>query len=567
VKLPSPAALRSRAADPAARAATAARAGADQVGGGYFDRATRLYLAIAFRSWNTAMLLLIAGMLVSFLLFGLFWPYWRVTDQDLILAYQGLLYNDNLPQEYFDHTGYLYDLALSAWYLLLHAIGLLPVHALSELPAPVDVGAFDTAWQHLIEAGRTLSLVIGAAFVWTFAVLMRELIGDWRIASLSGFGLAFSSGIAMHVRVMRTELLSSALVTSALLLALVAARRPGGRRFVMIAAAGLCASLAIVTKVQALFPAVAIPMIALAFGEFEGHGTAGWRGTPAGWRRAVVWCVLAAAPAIPAFALIRNGIATIGDSIVINHAVPFAMSGQYQVLLAALLLVLIGVYAGIWRTPVPDAVAATAAVTMGVAFGLLSLDIRYNPQNVIAVVNPIEHMLAAAVSSNQELAGRESSATGALAVTLAKGVLASLAKHSFVFQTSHRPSLLLEWLAIAGAIVAWRRGDRLLPLQVALLIGAAWGIDAVSALRGLKLAYFAYTDPLLIIAAALVAAGFPQLHSSFRVQKRLFALAAVYLVWAHAAPVQATFSRRPAQYWCFVFPVETPRVHFPFCAP
>lgn len=539
----------------------------DQASPRFFDRATKLYLAVAFRSWNAAILLLIAGMLVSFLLFGLFWPYWRVADQDLILAYQGLLYNDGLPQEYFDHTGYLYDLLISGWYLLLHAVGLLPVHALSELPPPADASAFNTAWQHLIEAGRVLSLVIGAAFVWTFAVLMRQLIGDWRIASLCGFGLAFSSGIAMHVRVLRTELLSSALVTSALLLVLVAARRSDGRRFVLIAAAGLCASLAVVAKVQALFPALAIPVIALAFGDVERLAPARWRGTPAAWGRAACWCVLASAAAIPAFALIRNGIATIGSSIVILHAVAFGLSGYYQILLAGLLFVLICLYAGIWRISVPDTIAAMAALTLGVGLGLLSLYIRFNSQNVIAVANPLEHMLAAAVSSNQELAGGQSSVTGALAVNLAKGLLAALAKHSFVFQTSHRPTLLLEWLAIAGAVVAWRRGERLLPLQVALLVGAAWGVDAVSALRGLKLAYFAYTDPLLIIAAALIAAGFPEFHTSFRVHKRLLALAAVYLAWAHAAPVQATFSRRPPQEWCFFFPAQIPRVHFPFCQP
>ena len=565
MKFEFPATLRPGAADAVAGINAAAGSLVERPSRRYFDRVTQLYLAVAFRSWNTAMLLLLAGMLISFLLFGLFWPYWRVADQDLILAYQGLLYNDGLPQEYFDHTGYLYDLAISAWYRLLHAVGLLPVHALSELPSVTDVGAFNAAWQHLIEAGRVLSLLIGAVFVWTFAALMRRVIGDWRIASLCGFGLAFSSGIAMHIRVMRTELLSSALVTSALLLVLVAARRRSGRRFVLIAAAGLCASLAVVTKVQGLFPALAIPVIALAFGN-ERAGPARWWGTPALWRRAAVWCVLAAAAAIPVFALLRIGIESIGNSIFIRHAVGLAISGHYQILLAALPLILIGVYSGIWRIPVPDAVAAAAALTLGVALGLLSLRVRYDLQNVIAVANPLEHMLAAAASSDQELAGGQPDVTGALVVSLAKGLLASLAKHSFVLQTSHRPTLLLEWLAIVGAIVAWRRGERLLPLQVALLIGAAWGIDAVSALRGLKLAYFAYTDPLLIIAAAIVAAGFPELHTSFRVQKRLFTLAAVYLVWAHAAPMQATFSHRPAQEWCFFFPALVPRVHFPFCS-
>ena len=91
-------------------------------------------------------------------------------------------------------------------------------------------------------------------------------------------------------------------------------------------------------------------------------------------------------------------------------------------------------------------------VVLGVALGLLSLHVRYDLQNVIAVANPLEHMLAAAASGNQELAGGQPDASGALATTLAKGVLAALAKHSFVLQTSHRPTLLLEWLAIGIAL-------------------------------------------------------------------------------------------------------------------
>jgi hypothetical protein len=257
----------------------------------------RTFANVLFHGWKSSIAALVAGMAVSVFLFGFWMPYWRIADQDMILAYQGLLFNDGRAQEYFDHTGYLIYLTLGAWYHALHWLGLLPVHALSELPPATDVAAFDRAWQHLVEAGRVLSLMFGAAFVWAYATLVRRLVADWRIALIAAIALAYSGGIAMHIRMMRTELLSSGLVTSALLLVLVAARVPGVRRHAMIAVAGLCASLAVATKVQAMLPALAIPLLALAFGQdMQTPGDHGLRRTgPRRWAPAAV----IAAAAIP----------------------------------------------------------------------------------------------------------------------------------------------------------------------------------------------------------------------------------------------------------------------------
>src|SRR5262249_37080877 len=144
---------------------------------------------------------------------------------------------------------------------------------------------------------------LGVAFVWAYAALMRRLIGDWRIAVMAAIALAWSGGIAMHIRIMRTELLSAALVTCALLLVLVAARCGAVRRGIFIGLAGLCASLAIITKVQALLPALTIPIVALAFGqtaspdEQDAPGAARW------WRVAAI-ATVAVALALPAFVLL-----------------------------------------------------------------------------------------------------------------------------------------------------------------------------------------------------------------------------------------------------------------------
>ncbi len=520
------------------------------------------FAALFFHGWKSSLALLVVGMAVSLLLFGFWMPYWRVADQDLLLAYQGLLLNDGLPQGNFDHTGYLYDLVLAAWYSLLHGLGVLPVHALSELPPASDVAAFDRAWQHLIEAGRVLSLVIGAVFVCVYAILVRRLVVDWRIAVMAATALAYSGGIAMHLRIMRTELLSAGLVTSALLLVLVGARASGLRRHGLIALAGLCTSLAVVTKVQAVLPALAISVIALAFGEVVPADKSDARGAARGWIVAALFAALALAAAWPAVELLRQGMA----GVTAYRPLGGGLSGVYQWLIALWVAGAMAAYAVLWRVRAAEALTAMAALALGVSLGLLSLDIRYQPQNVIAVANPVEHMFAYAASGASVLINEPQMLTGAFALALARGLAIVLAKHSFVLSPSSRPTVLLEWFAIGGAIVLWRRGERRLPLQVALLIAVVWALDAVFTLRGLQIAYFAYTDPLLILAAALVLAHLPELQTQRRAQNIAFGLLVVYVVWAHIEPVKIALLRHiTPQEACVWLPVGLPRVQFPFC--
>ena len=47
----------------------------------------------------------------------------------------------------------------------------------------------------------------------------------------------------------------------------------------------------------------------------------------------------------------------------------------------------------------------------------------------------------------------------------------------------YEPVFLLQIFAIVGAVVAWRRGDRQLPLQVLMLVVGRLGLDAVFTLR------------------------------------------------------------------------------------
>src|SRR5208283_4489324 len=89
-------------------------------------------------SWAGSIALVVGGMIISFFLFGFWWPYWRIGDSDLFMVYNSFLINDGLRQEFFDLPGYLTILLLSAWFRLLHDFGMLHVYSLSSLLSADD---------------------------------------------------------------------------------------------------------------------------------------------------------------------------------------------------------------------------------------------------------------------------------------------------------------------------------------------------------------------------------------------------------------------------------------------
>ncbi len=275
-------------------------------------------------NWGGQFIFMFALMLASFLVAGFWYPYWRVADMDFPIVYNALLLNDHLPQEMFDHPGYLPILLLSYWLRALHGIGLIRVDALSGLPPVSDVPAFSAVWTTLTQAGRVLSLLLAMGLVTAFTYLLRALTRDWRIAALGGFLFAFSGGMAMQMRTMRTELLSAGLCTIAVLMLLVLARRgPWPWRPAVVGIASALFALAMQSKVQALFLICALPVLLLPFGPTQ------VKQSPHGfWRKPrMAWPALAAAAAIALVtAYLAKDIITIGLTAA-NAGVPLKSLG------------------------------------------------------------------------------------------------------------------------------------------------------------------------------------------------------------------------------------------------
>jgi hypothetical protein len=520
-------------------------------------------------SWRGELLLICAGMLVSFLVAGFWFPYWRVADMDFFVVYNAFLLNTPLPQEFFDHPGYLSILSLSYWLRALHAIGLVHVQAFSAVPPLRDAAGFAEAWTQATRAGRVLSLIYAMAFVLAFSYLLRALVRDWRVAILGGFALAFSGGMAMQMRMLRTELLSAGLFMVALLMLMVAAvRGPRAWRPLVVGAASLLITLALLNKVQVLFLIGALPLLLI----FVGPGLDGAKSAPQNGFWDVpsrAWPVFGASVVIAALAvtaakdIVLTGLTT-ATAPGLFFTARLHVAQIYWALLAAWLGLGMAAYTIAWRVPPLEALTAAISAVAGCMIGLLALDARYNAANVVAVFHPLEHMAVFAGWANPQLANG-SPLDAAHLQFLAQAAAGVLARVTFVLHPSTRPAIFIQWFVIVATVIAIRERKWRLVLPVAALMLSAWAIDTLDMGRGLKQEYFNFTDPLVIIAAALLLANLPVLQNHRWTYAAGVALIAVHVVMSQMEPVKRLIRHDQPEVICDFYAYAARVEKFPTC--
>jgi len=518
---------------------------------------------LAFLGWSEGLAAIVAGLAVSFLLVGYALVYWRNADMDFMVIYSALAMNAGKPQQFLDHTAYLTILSVKSWFQLLHGLGLLDAYTLPAMPPASDVTAFDAAMTQAVRAGRVLAFLIAAMCVLIFGALARRIFRDWRVAFFATLAFALSGGIAVHSRILRSELVAACPVIFALMILIVIGRRASlARPFAMALAAALCV-IGLENKVQAILLIGTLPFVILPFGRPQSASVAFWRNTRASRLTASIAALIALAAAWAAWPLIATGL----DRGLLDAAQfrPLLLDrfGVYQIAL----LVLIGgcmiAYAAIWRISAAETLAAIAAVIAGASIALLLLDADYNTGNVIAVINPLEKMLVFADAGTSGAANGSSLA--AVVLLLLDGLASVLARYSFVLHSSSRPTVFLTWLIIPGIVAAWRRGEKQAALQALALMLAAIGIDTLGVRRGLKIEYFIFTDPLIVLAGAILLEAMPdmRLHKwAYAIAVTLFGL---HVAVGQAEPIKSAFKRVGPESICEWNPHYMPLMPLPWC--
>src|SRR6202035_784990 len=177
----------------------------------------------------------------------------------------------------------------------------------SAMPSASDGPAFEAAMTHAIRAGRVLAFLIATGCVLIFAALVRLILRDWRVAMLATLAFAFSGGIAVHSRILRSELVAACPVIFALMILMIVGRRATIARPLGLAAATALCTLGLENKVQAILLIGALPVLILPFGSAETASVAFWREARPSWPAAIIAVIVALGAAWMAWPLIATG--------------------------------------------------------------------------------------------------------------------------------------------------------------------------------------------------------------------------------------------------------------------
>jgi hypothetical protein len=518
---------------------------------------------LTFLGWRLGLAAIVAGLAASFFLFGYALVYWRNADMDLMVIYNALALNDGKPQQFFDHTGYLTIVSVKVWFEMLHGLGLLDSYSLSSMPPASNPQAFDVAMTSAVRAGRVLAWLIATASVLIFAGLVRAIVRDWRLALIATFAFAFSGGLAVHERILRTELLAACPVIFALMILIVIGHRASVARPLWMAIAATLCVLGLENKVQAILLIAALPVLILPFGGAESASVAFWRNSRSAPALAIFWVIAAAVAGWAAWPLIATGFDRTPLDAAGLHPLLFGRFGVYQVALLCVIAACMLAYAAIWRINAAETLTSIAAIAVGASVALLALNLDYNSGNVIAVFNPLEKMLKF-VDAGTTAAANHSSFADIFRLLL-DGTASVAARYSFVLHSSPRPTVFLTWLIVPGIIYAWMRGERQAAIQALLLLAAAAGIDALGVRRGLKSEYFILTDPLIILAGALLLDRLSDLRFHKWAYPIALVLFTLQLAISQAEPIKYAFMRRGPESICEWNQHYLPLMPLPWC--
>src|SRR3954447_10801401 len=521
-----------------------------------FDRLT-------FLGWRNGMAAIALGLGASFFLFGYALVYWRNADMDFMVVYNALVLNDGKPQQFFDHTAYLTILSVQFWFKLLHGLGLLDAWTLSSIPPASNAPAFDAAMTSAVRAGRLLAWLTATGCVVIFAGLMRLVVRDWRIALIATFAFAFSGGVAVHSRILRSELVAACLVFFALLILIAIGRRASVARPLAMALAALLCVLGMENKVQAVLLIAAIPLIILPFGSAGSASVAFWRNPASAWLATTIAGLVACAATWAALPLIGVGFDPALLDAAQFHPLFLGKFGVYQAALLLLIGTCMVAYAAVWHVTAAETIASMFTIVAGAMIALLALKLEFNAKDVIAVFNPLEKMLSFTDAGTADLANGVK--LSALLAPLLEGIASVVARYTFVLHSSPRPAVFLVWLIVPGIALAWRRGERQAAIQALVLLMAAIGIDALGVRRGLKSEYFVFTDPLIILAGAILLDRMRDLRFHSWAYPIAATLVGLHLVVGQAEPVKYALKRAGPEPVCEWSSYHLPLLPLPWC--
>ena len=430
-------------------------------------------------------IILISALPLGFaLLAGIDRALYAVFDCDLYYLYHAARFNQGLPQNVYDHTGYLYMLVLSWWTSASHYIGLVSFATIDAIRgAPSGANALE----ELVASGRILSIILAAGYACLFAAVARRITGDNLVSLMLGILIAASPGISLHAIILRPELISGLGVMAGFLAIALSQRAPGNRQYVLLGLAGAAVYLGHMSKTQAIIPALLLPAFGLVAAPHT-QGFVSWRSRFSGVANKT-WL-------FPLFAVFLFLPIAAGHIYGVQYVLNRSGIPLYLWIVAGWVALSVGVYNYMYRKSGLAAAYAFSAIFVGLAFAYAIHAFHFSLDNIGWSTAFIENM-----KRFTPLANTESSLSDIVGTALNGGVrtLFYLFAEDILWGAGRA---LVFCAAFAFSIVHFCRGRLLTALLLCGLCVGSVLVAVAFSLRGFRIEYgvYFYFMPVLAIA-------------------------------------------------------------------
>jgi hypothetical protein len=416
---------------------------------------------------------------------GLTHPFLDNADPDVDIAYMTLVFNSGRQIPFNNFTAFGQVLMLGPWVAAAKALGLIPIATIDGIVSAAD---FEAAYGPVIFAGRAFSIVLAVLATAGLWLVLRLATRHATVAALGALLLATSIGLSVQVVLMRPELPAMVFVIFCMAGLIAFARLTGWAAILALAASAFAGVFAMMVKIQAIFLVLPLALLPFLFRPADG------RAWPAPKPGAVI-AFAAAALALSAPALIR-----------LADAVSMAKTLSYQTVVLTGLACFFAAYAWLRLRPAWWALAAGAALLLGMGLALALIAVNDHWWTSYALVNFVDFM--SFDSSRPQVADEGWGFLRHFAGMW--GFLADQIRD--VFLTNRLPNKeywfqIVYWGALLLAVLALVAGRRRAGLRAGYFLVMAIALVTLFSVRDFHYYYQLLVEPWVILAAGIGAAS------------------------------------------------------------
>lgn len=423
-----------------------------------------------------------------------FRSYLTTSDMDVVVAHHSLLFNDGLPQTHYDHNGYVNFVLNFIFLKVLSWLQLIGNVSLNHIITGVDP---ESAFAQLVYVGRWYSIILSGATSLVFYKILAQLTNDRHLSLAGALLFSTSYGLISHTLISRPELLSMTFALLAFMFSLKSIEdyHMIGRSTRNVFVAGCMTMLAMMTKLQVIFPLLFMPFVTLIMGKPAAIDTFGMPSRYYDLNRILMVALLATiiSPILWFFSIYFH-------NTEVWHEPYSEIVGWYQVAIILYVFAVLGIYKWHYHLSRDGWLMAQFLLFCGILLPTYLYFLFFLEQNFVSTVNFYDWLR---VYTNPDIRFAEGNSVSAIVKKVMSEIPNMGKRYLSVDSMMRSPHVLMQVTAFLMALYLLGVKQYKVALAISSLLLVSLGCEVSTSLRYIAARYFIYFEPWTIVAFVL----------------------------------------------------------------